>query len=285
MMTMTAFPLPAFGCKSQWHLIQESGPLNSHAPVYIPPTHPHTVLKEYPKKYLEETIEEAERQFQAIDCMPLVYGVYYDDTHVYIHMERLSMTVASKIEQEGIQFVYDNKDKFHRLWNTATIYDDQSMCRADNMMLTDSGDIKFIDAEKAEIKINGLTERERAYMCFEFTKSAIDAHIKHIAIEHGIDLSEMGRLYSDSGKRFMTAIKGRHFTMHFAKSMIEWLEKYETIYLQMTEVVIAEWFKLKHVFGLEAFRDRSISISLKTTHVEVNQDNGKGSYTTISFYV
>lgn len=285
MMTMTAFPLPAFGCKSQWHLIQESGPLNSHAPVYILPTHPNTVLKEYPKKYLDETIEEAERQFQAIDCMPLVYGVYYDDTHVYIHMERLSMTVASKIQQEGIQFVYNNMDKFHRLWNTATIYDDESMCRADNMMLTDSGDIKFIDAEKAELKINGLTERERAYMCFEFTQSAIGAHIKHIAIIHGIDLSEMGRLYSDSGNRFKTAIKGRHFTMHFAKSMIEWLEKYETIYLQMTEIVKAEWFKIQSVFGLEAFKDRSISISLKTTHVHFNDRSGKDSYTSISFYV
>ena len=276
-MTITAIPLLGFGSKTQWRLIEGSGPLNGHASVYIPPTHLKTVLKEYPIEYLELMIREAERQDRASDYMPLVHGVYYDDSHAYIHMEKLSMTVLSKIEEEGIQFVYQNKDKFHNLWNTSTIYDGYSMCRADNMMLTDSGDLKFIDAGRAQFQKAGLSKIQRANMCYVFTKSALGAHLKYIANKQGIDLSEMGRLYSDCGKRFDVDscgdkyVKKEQFTMHFAKSMVEWFDKYETIYQKLNDALQDEWRKIISAFKLEEreeSQDYDSRILLQTTHVE-----------------
>jgi hypothetical protein len=275
-----------FGTKSTWKLLKESGPLHLHAPVYVPPTQPGTVLKEYPINHKEETIAEAERQRRAEAFMPEVYGVYYDDSSVYIHMQKLKQTVMSKIEEEGLDFVCENVEKFNKLWEDTTLYDRGSMCRVDNMMLTEEDEVKFIDAEKAEeIGTWRATHYEDMFDCF--MDSALGAYLKFRALEifalkKEVNLEEMGRLYAETGERFEGMPREWQFTIEFCNAMTEWFEKYEGIYQELKKKLIEEKQKLRKAFG-RGEDNRNRGAVLKTPHtVKTEFLHGK-TFQTISF--
>lgn len=271
--------LQGFGDKRTWNFLKESGPLHAHAPVYVPPSRPDTVLKEYPKRKLEDAMDEATRLSRAHAFMPRVYAVYYDEEYVYIHMERLAQTVMSKIEQEGIAFVLENKTKFETLWNTTTLIDSSSMCRVDNMMLDDSGEVKFIDAEKADEVIDGLSLEDRNRMIVCFIDSVLSAHLTYLAVERGLDLEDMGRLYIESGSRFIGSVKKKQFTLHFAKTMLRWFEKYEAVYQSMKREIEGHDQILRSTFGIGPDRRGYSFVWLKTQYKEA----GETSFKTITF--
>ena len=278
-----------FGTKSTWKLLKESGPLHLHAPVYVPPTQPGTVLKEYHINHKEETIAEAERQRRAEAFMPKVLGVYYDDSSVYIHMQKLKQTVMSKIEEEGLDFVCKNVEKFNKLWEDTTLYDRGSMCRVDNMMLTEEDEVKFIDAEKAEeIGTWRATHYEDMFDCF--MDSALGAYLKFRALEifalkKEVNLEEMGRLYAETGARFEGMPREWQFTIEFCNAMTEWFEKYEGIYQELKKKLIEEKQKLRKAFGRgEDNRYYGVqSVTLKTPHTEKKEFLHGKTFQTINF--
>lgn len=268
-----------FGDKSSWEMLTESGPNNLHAPIYVPPTHPETVLKEYayPKYDVDDVLNEARRMQSAWEYMPAVYGMYKDDKHVYIHMQKLKETVMAKIEKQGAEFllVDEEKHKFYNIWNSTKLYDSGSMCRVDNMMYDFSNELKYIDAEKANAYVNRqeelLNDREKENMRNCFVKSAANAHLVYLAEkefvkkEGKINLETMGCIYDITGNRF-NAVRPRHFTKEAAVAMMRWFDEgYEDVFNSLRIEGPAMLRSLCDAYEVDVSPD---TLSMRTPHLE-----------------
>jgi len=257
-----------FGKKEYWLRLVESGPAHMHANVFVPPNQPNTVLKEYKIERIDEAKAEANLLKRARGCMPEVFAVYHDKEFVYIHMEKLEHTVMSRIEKDGIQFVHDNKDKLETLWKQASVYDNGSMCRVDNMMVTSDGAIKYIDAEKAEWAPDWYEETDaRRMMLTCFAKSALGAHLSHMAAKRNIDLMAMGKTYSECGTGFkLCSLKPKDFTRGFATAMMRWFEYYEPTHESMLLEVKDEAQRIMKEFEID-MPDRRMDVELETPYL------------------
>ena len=142
------------------------------------------------------------------------------------------------------------------------------MCRVDNMMVTSDGAIKYIDAEKAEWAPDWYEETgSRTLMLTCFAKSALGAHLRHMAAERNIDLMAMGKTYSECGTGFKyISLKPKDFTRGFATAMLRWFESYEPLHEDMLLEVTDEAQKIMSEFKID-MPDRRIDVQLKTPYM------------------
>lgn len=253
--------------------LPESGPEHSHAPVYVPPGQPNSVFKEYDISFQNQAHEEAKRMNAASGYMPKVYGLYVDEPNqkVYIHMQKLKETVMARIEREGIDFLYEENEqkKFEALWETMKLYDGSSMCRVDNMMYDNENNLKFIDAEKAEFKTDGLSDDNKQSMKRCFLESATQAHLVYLS--RNVDLYKMGNLYYRTGHLLQySRWLSRNFTRDVGEALLQWFDEgYERHYLFLCDKGIAITKKLYEQYGVRTVRNyREISLSLRTPFIE-----------------
>jgi len=252
----------------EWVQLSESGPEHAHAPVHVPNKMLNTVLKEYSLNERDVAVREAELTNAASGYMPKVYGVYEDTTKqlVYIHMEKLHETVMARIQENGAYFLLQDleKDKFDNLWNMTKLFDNDSMCRVDNMMYGNDDKLYFIDAEKATIVPDDIKADARISMKKCFLASAVKAHLYYLATKKEVDLYEMGRLYEATGGR----LSGgrwlvRNVKRKLGESILEWIDKgYEKAYTTLLNEGLSLMGKLYEKYGL---KNPPTSLNMKTT--------------------
>lgn len=265
--------------------LPESGPEHFHAPVFVPPGSPESVIKEYDIQYKKAAHDEAKRMNMASGYMPDVYGVYVDEPNkkVYIHMQKLEETVMARIQRLGIYFLYENdeREKFEALWDTTQLYDDRSMCRVDNMMYDDENNLKFIDAEKAKIIPGGLSDRNKNSMKRCFLTSAVEAHLVYLA--RGIDLNEMGKLYYETGDLlYDSKWLQKNLSANIGHAILKWFNKgYQEHYLSFYEEATTVENIVYETYNVNIPSGYSPTWSLKTPFLSHDDDLGRNTFVTI----